>query len=104
MKELEKIKEMIKEGNELEAIEAIQSVRVKLEHTDASEYLEAAENNLMECYEGYHEAAIIHLDNAIPENAIAFKLNDPIEDAGWIYDESKLHEIEQEDSGLVIYV
>lgn len=40
----------------------------------------------------------------VPTRAIAYKLNDPTEDARWIFDEDDLAAIRREDPGLIIEV
>lgn len=41
---------------------------------------------------------------AVPENAVAYKYADPIEDARWIYDASEAESIRREDPSLIVMV
>ena len=39
-----------------------------------------------------------------PENAVAWKYNDPIEPARWVYDTDEARDIEGEDNSLIVWV
>lgn len=39
----------------------------------------------------------------IPQNPVAYKYADPLEDARWIYDEGEAREIQSEDPSLIVW-
>jgi len=41
---------------------------------------------------------------AAPRDAVAYKYQDPVEEAKWIYDPEEAREIEREDPGLIVWV
>lgn len=41
---------------------------------------------------------------AVPENAVAYKYADPIDDARWIYDADEARLIQREDPSLIVMV